>query len=81
VIVSDIGMPDEDGYTLTRRVRARGLERGGAVPIIALTGYVNPEDRAGLLAVGFQATLRKPVDADDIVVAITSLTHGHGGND
>ena len=79
VIVSDIGMPDEDGYTLTRRVRARELERGGAVPMIALTGYVNPDDRDRLFVVGFQATLRKPVDADEIVAAITSLTHGRGG--
>jgi CheY-like chemotaxis protein len=79
VIVSDIGMPDEDGYTLLRRVRARGLERGGAVPVIALTGYVNPEDRAGLLAVGFQATLRKPVDPDELVAAITSLTANSDG--
>ena len=45
--------------------------------MIALTGYVNPGDRAGVLAVGFQATLRKSVDADDIVAAITSLTRGH----
>jgi CheY-like chemotaxis protein len=80
VIVSDIGMPDEDGYALARRVRARELERGGGIPMIALTGYVNPEDRAALLAVGFQATLRKPVDADDIVAVITSLIHGQGEN-
>jgi CheY-like chemotaxis protein len=60
------------------RVRARELEGGGGIPMIALTGYVDPEDRAGLLAVGFQATLRKPVDADDIVAAVTSLIHGQG---
>jgi signal transduction histidine kinase/ActR/RegA family two-component response regulator len=74
VIVTDIGMPDEDGYTLIRRVRARELERGGAVPMIALTGYVNREDQERLLAVGFQAHLRKPVDPDEVVAAITSLT-------
>jgi signal transduction histidine kinase/ActR/RegA family two-component response regulator len=79
VIVSDIGMPDEDGYVLIRRVRARALQRGGAIPVIALTGYVNPEDRARLLAVGFQAHLRKPVDVDEVVAAITSVTApGHG---
>ena len=81
VIVSDIGMPDEDGYSLARRVRAREFVRGGGIPMIALTGYVNPEDRARLLAVGFQATLRKPLDADDIVAAIVSLTSGHGKSD
>jgi CheY-like chemotaxis protein len=47
--------------------------------VIALTGYVNPEDRAGLLAVGFQATLRKPVDPDELVAAITSLTANSDG--
>jgi CheY-like chemotaxis protein/anti-sigma regulatory factor (Ser/Thr protein kinase) len=74
VIVSDIGMPDEDGYTFIRRLRSRAAERGGAIPVIALTGYVTPEDKARLLAVGFQAHLRKPVDPDELVVAIASLT-------
>lgn len=74
VIVSDIGMPEEDGYTLIRRVRAREAERGGTIPVIALTGYVNAEDRTRLLAVGFQAHLRKPIDPDEIVAAIASLT-------
>ncbi|MGH7265264.1 MAG: response regulator [Candidatus Rokuibacteriota bacterium] len=73
VIVSDIAMADEDGYTLIRRLRARDAERGGAIPAVALTGYVGPEDRARMLATGFQAHVRKPVEPDEIVVAIAAL--------
>jgi CheY-like chemotaxis protein/anti-sigma regulatory factor (Ser/Thr protein kinase) len=73
VIVSDVGMPDEDGFALIRRVRAREVEGGGSVPAIALTGYVRPEDRARLLAAGFQQHLRKPVEPGEIVAAIASL--------
>ena len=72
VIVSDIGMPDEDGYALIRQVRAR--EAGeGRTPAIALTGYVRPEDRARILAAGFQTHVRKPVDPGEIVAAIAAL--------
>lgn len=73
VIVSDVGMPDEDGFALIRRVRAREAEGGGSVPAIALTGYVRPEDRARLLAAGFQQHLRKPLEPGEIVAAIASL--------
>ena len=73
VIVSDVGMPDEDGYTLIRAVRAREREGGGSIPAIALTGYVAPEDRARLLAAGFQTHVRKPVEAAEIVAAVASL--------
>ena len=73
VIVSDVGMPDEDGFALIRGVRARDVEGGGSVPAIALTGYVRPEDRARLLAAGFQQHLRKPLEPGEIVAAIASL--------
>ena len=73
VIVSDIGMPDEDGLTLIRRVRARDEEAGGRTPAIALTGYATPEDRTRLLAAGFQTHVRKPVEPDEIVAAVASL--------
>ena len=73
VLVSDIGMPDEDGYSLIRQVRARGVDHGGSTPAIALTGYVTTEDRARLLAAGFQIHLRKPVDPSEIVAAVASL--------
>jgi hypothetical protein len=74
VIVSDVGMPDEDGYTLIHRVRAReGAEGRRHVPAIALTGYVLAADGARLLAAGFQMHVQKPVDPDAIVTAVASL--------
>jgi len=74
VIVSDIGMPDNDGFSLIERVRSREAERGNAaVPAIALTGLVRPEDRTRILAAGFQTHLRKPVEPDEVVATIASL--------
>ena len=73
VLVSDIGMPDEDGFSLIRRVRAREGEAGGRTPAIALTGYVHPEDRARLLAAGFQTHLRKPVEPEELVATVAAL--------
>lgn len=76
VIVSDIGMPHEDGYALIRQVRAREAGGGKGIPAIALTGYVRPNDRARLLAAGFQTHLRKPVDADELIKTVAALVAG-----
>ena len=73
VLISDVGIPEEDGYALIRQIRAREVNRGGQTPAIALTGYVNPEDRARLLAAGFEMHLRKPVEPSEIVAAVASL--------
>jgi len=54
-------------------ITARGADRGGQTPAIALTGYVGPEDRARLLASGFQVYLRKPAESSDVVAAVASL--------
>ena len=62
VIVSDIGMPDEDGYDLIRAVRHMSPEHGGLVPAIALTACSSSEDRARSIDSGFQLHLSKPVD-------------------
>jgi signal transduction histidine kinase/CheY-like chemotaxis protein len=73
VLLSDVGMPKMDGYTLIRQVRARGPEHGGNVPAIALSGYATPEDRERALAAGFQLHLAKPLKLDDVVRAIATL--------
>jgi CheY-like chemotaxis protein/nitrogen-specific signal transduction histidine kinase len=74
VIVSDVGMPGEDGFALIRRLRAREVQRGGrTLPAIALTGYVGSEYRTRILAAGFQAHVGKPVEPDEIVAAVASL--------
>ena len=70
VLISDIGMPDEDGYALIHRVRALDAERGGAVPAIALTANARAEDRAHALAVGFQMHLAKPIDPGELTRTI-----------
>jgi CheY-like chemotaxis protein len=73
MLVSDIGMPDEDGLDLIRQVRALGPAQGGQTPATALTGYASEEDRSRILAAGFQAHLSKPVRAAELVRAIQRL--------
>ena len=73
VLVCDIGMPGEDGYTLIRKVRALTADRGGNVPAVALTAYANSEDRARALEAGFQTHVAKPVDPGELVAVVANL--------
>ena len=73
VIVSDIGMPDEDGYSFIRRLRARTREQGGSVPAVALTAYARPEDRTRALLEGFQSHASKPIDPQELLIVIANL--------
>jgi signal transduction histidine kinase/ActR/RegA family two-component response regulator len=73
VLVSDIGMPDVDGYELLRRVRALGPARGGRVPAIALTAFARREDRTRALRAGFIVHVAKPVEASELVAAVASV--------
>ena len=73
VIISDIGMAEEDGYEFLRKVRAMPQEQGGLVPAIALTGYATRKDRERALAAGYQLHLAKPVEPADLVAAISNL--------
>jgi signal transduction histidine kinase/ActR/RegA family two-component response regulator len=70
VILSDLGMPRDDGFDLIRKVRALAPEDGGRIPAIAVTGYANLEDRQRALAAGFQTHLAKPIDPVAVAVAI-----------
>ena len=74
VIISDIGMAGENGYELIRKVRARSREEGGHIPAIALTAYAGVADRRRALLAGFQTHLSKPVEPEDLVAVILSLT-------
>ncbi|HKP86474.1 MAG TPA: ATP-binding protein [Blastocatellia bacterium] len=78
VLVSDVGMPDEDGYFLIRKLRSLGREAGGRIPAVALTGYARPEDRQRLLSAGYQAHLTKPVELAELVNTIASLARREG---
>jgi PAS domain S-box-containing protein len=73
VLVSDIGMPEEDGYTFIRRVRALGPDRGGQVPAAALTAYAKGEDGQRVLSAGFQVHLPKPVQPADLANVVATL--------
>jgi signal transduction histidine kinase len=73
VLISDIGLPDEDGYALIRRVRALAPHAGGSVPAIALTAYARPEDQRRAWHEGFQMHLAKPVEPDELAALVASL--------
>jgi CheY-like chemotaxis protein len=73
VLVSDIGLPDVDGYDLLRRVRARGEARQGNVPAAALTAFARSEDRTSALRAGYQTHIAKPVEPTELVYAVASL--------
>jgi CheY-like chemotaxis protein/nitrogen-specific signal transduction histidine kinase len=73
VLVSDIGMPGEDGYAFLRRVRALGPDGGGSIPALALTAYARAEDRVRAILAGFQMHLAKPVEAVELITMVASL--------
>jgi PAS domain S-box-containing protein len=75
LLVSDIGMPGEDGYALIRRVRALPLEQGGQVPAAALSAFTRLEDRTLALAAGFQVHVPKPIDPAELVMSLASLVN------
>ena len=75
VLIADIGMPVEDGYSLIRKVRALPREHGGQTPALAVTAYARTEDRIRALAEGYQVHLAKPVDRLELATVIGSLCH------
>lgn len=78
VLISDIGMPGEDGYTLIRKVRALAVTQGGQVPAIALTAYARAEDRWQALQAGFQQHITKPISPPALIAAVTRLVKPDG---
>lgn len=79
VLVSDIGMPGEDGYALIRQVRALTVEQGGRIPAVALTAYARAEDRTQAMLAGFQLHVPKPVNPAELAAVIANLA-GRTGN-
>lgn len=73
VLVSDLAMPEMDGYELIHRVRSLPPEAGGRVPAVVLTAYARAEDRRRALLAGFHMHLAKPVDPQELVVVVASL--------
>jgi CheY-like chemotaxis protein len=78
VLLSDIGMPEEDGYALIAKVRALDRERGGRIPAAALTAYAGQEDRIRTLLSGFQIHVPKPVNPNELIAVVANLADRTG---
>jgi CheY-like chemotaxis protein len=77
VIVSDIGMPQRDGYAFMQAVRRSGVK----APAAALTAFVRPEDRMRALEAGYQTHIAKPVEPVELVAALAALVQLRPGSD
>ncbi|WP_179228353.1 hybrid sensor histidine kinase/response regulator [Leptolyngbya ohadii] len=73
LLISDIGMPGEDGYTLLKQVRTLKPEQGGTIPAIAVTAYAREEDRQAAFSVGFQDHLAKPINPTQLIQLVANL--------
>ena len=80
VLVSDIGMPEMDGYMLIRQVRSLPPEQNGQVKAIALTAYAGDFNQQQAFAAGFQRHVSKPIEPEKLVKAIAKLVETVGGN-
>ncbi|MDZ8260838.1 response regulator [Nostoc sp. ChiQUE01b] len=73
ILISDIGMSEQDGYTLIRKLRSLEPEKGGRIPAIALTAYTREEDRLEALRAGFQQHLSKPIDPNKLISTVVNV--------
>ena len=78
VLVSDIGMPEVDGYTLIQQIRALPPEQGGQLPAIAVTAYATEDDRQRAIASGYQQHLIKPLEPEQLAQSVVALAHSLG---
>jgi signal transduction histidine kinase len=79
VLISDIGLPGEDGYELMHKVRGLPIERGGSVPAIALTAFASAEDKWRAMTAGYQIHVPKPVETEELVRVVAELARWGGG--
>jgi CheY-like chemotaxis protein len=77
VVLSDVGMPRQDGYDLIRQLRGRATQRGGRIPAIAVTAYASVADRAAALESGYQAHVAKPFDPAELARTIAGVHREH----
>jgi CheY-like chemotaxis protein len=73
VVLSDIGMPDQDGYDFIRVIRGLRFDEGRGTPAAALTAFARPEDRTRALLAGFQVHVSKPIEPSELIAVVTSL--------
>jgi CheY-like chemotaxis protein len=74
VLISDIGMPGEDGYDLIRKVRALPPDQRGQIPAIALTAFARTQDRLKILSAGYQMHVGKPIEPLELITIVASVT-------
>ncbi|MDF5707566.1 MAG: response regulator [Nostoc sp. S4] len=74
VLISDISMPNKDGYSLVSYIRSKEARKGGFIPAIALTGYLYPEYSKKALEAGFDKVISKPFDPDKLIASVAKLT-------
>ena len=73
LLISDLGMPEVDGFELLAWVRQLGRDHGGEVPAVALTAFARSEDRLRALEAGFSAHISKPVEPSELIAVVASL--------
>ena len=73
VLLSDIGMPEMDGYALIEKIRQLPAERGGRIPAVALTAYAGVQDRMRALTAGYQTHISKPVEPAELATVVANL--------
>ena len=73
LLISDLGMPEVDGFELLSWVRSLGRDRGGLLPAVALTAFARSEDRLRALEAGFNSHISKPVEPSELIAAVASL--------
>jgi len=74
VLISDIGMPEHDGYELIQRIRSSPMERASQIPAVAVTAFARPEDKRRALEMGFQAHVVKPVQAAELIAVVAAVS-------
>jgi len=80
VVVSDLAMPEQDGYSLMVEIRRMPPESGGRVPAVAVSAFTSVDDRRRALSAGFQEHLAKPIQIGDLVAAVERLAHPSGAS-
>jgi signal transduction histidine kinase/CheY-like chemotaxis protein len=81
ILIVDIGLPDEDGYSLLKKVRALPIAEGGHIPAVALTGFTREQDRRMAASVGFQRHLAKPINVEELLSTLKHLVEQQRGFD
>jgi len=81
ILISDIALPNVDGYALLRKLRASELEFGQSLPAIAVSGYIQGNDELLALAAGFQKWLPKPIDLDQLINTIAQVVQHQRSGD